>query len=58
MERRIINYFVLSAPTVEELILKVREQMENGYEPLGGVSAVVIKDGKFFQCFQTIVKYS
>jgi Domain of unknown function (DUF1737) len=58
MERRIINYFVLSAPTVEDLILKVREQMEHGYEPLGGVSAVVVKDGKFFQCFQTIVKYA
>lgn len=57
MERSIVNYFILSAPTIEDLIVKVRTQMENGYEPLGGVSVLSLKDGKFFQFFQAIAKY-
>jgi hypothetical protein len=57
MDRRIINYFILSAPSIEELIVKVRNEMQNGYEPLGGVSVLSLKDGKFFQFFQSIAKY-
>lgn len=57
MERTVVNYFILSAATIEDLILKVRSQIENGYEPLGGVSVLSLKDGKFFQFFQAIAKY-
>lgn len=57
MERAIVNYFILSAPSIDELIVKVRTQMEQGYQPLGGVSVLSLKDGKFFQFFQAIAKY-
>jgi hypothetical protein len=57
---KITDYFVCSGVSTTELGKNVSEALNNGWQPLGGISAVAFRDGsRLGQMFyQAIVRYS
>ena len=51
-----IEYDVLIAPTAEELIAEVNLAIEDGWEPIGGVSVVAEYDHDYCDYAQAVMR--
>lgn len=52
---KIINHKVLSASNIEYISIHVCDNIEDGWQPLGGISVVMDNKGSFF--YQAMVMY-